>query len=137
VRPNLTFFANDNRIQKFSTLGSWYNGSASLRIGTVTLDTAFNGTLQLGYDAYSATRVFSESYDGNAQVTNFVHNGGTLDIRSRYLYVESQYSSTSTNATNKYINMAKALYESMCMHAFADNGAEVDFLCFTNLLYHF
>jgi len=38
-----------------------------------------------------------------------------------------------TIATNKYINMAKALYESMCIHAFVDNKAEVDFLCFTNL----
>jgi hypothetical protein len=131
---NLTFFANDNRIQKFSTLGSWYNGSASLRIGTVTLDTAFNGTLQLGYDAYSATRVFSESYDGNAQVTNFVHNGGTLDIRSRYLYVESQYSSTSTNATNKYINSSYASFNDPAIYINGTTGMTWSFSATDSLI---
>jgi len=38
-----------------------------------------------------------------------------------------------TIATNKYVNMAKELYESMCIYAFPDNSATVDFLCFTNL----
>ena len=124
---NLTYFANDGRTQKFSTLGSWYNGSASLRIGTVTLDTTFTGTLQLGYDAYSATRVFSESYDGNAQVTNFVHNGGTLDVRSRYLYVETQFSSTSTNATNKYINSSYATINNPAIYINGTTGTTWSF----------
>jgi histo-blood group ABO system transferase len=42
-----------------------------------------------------------------------------------------------TIATNKYIDMAKALYESMCTYAFPDNSVEVDFLCFTNLPHEF
>jgi hypothetical protein len=124
---NITFFANDGRTQKFSTLASWYNGSASLRIGTVTLDTTFNGTLQLGYDNYNQSRVFSDSNDGNAQVTNFVHNGGTLDIRSRYLYVESQYSSTSTNATNKSINSSYATINNPAIYINGTTGTTWSF----------
>jgi len=124
---NITFFANDGRTQKFSTLASWYNGSASLRIGTVTLDTTFNGTLQLGYDKYDQSLVFSDSYDGNAQVTNFVHNGGTLDIRSRYLYVESQYSSTSTNATNKSINSSYATINNPAIYINGTTGTTWSF----------
>jgi len=124
---NITFFANDSRTQKFSTLASWYNGSASLVIGTVTLDTAFNGTLQLGYDNYNQSRVFSDSYDGTAQVTNFVQNGGTLDVRSRYLYVETQFSSTSTNATNKYINSSYATINNPAIYINGTTGTTWSF----------
>lgn len=38
-----------------------------------------------------------------------------------------------TIATNKYVNMAKELYESMGTYAFVDSTTTIDFICLTNI----
>lgn len=37
-----------------------------------------------------------------------------------------------TIATNKYVGMARELYDTMCQHAFPDQDVQTDLICFTN-----
>jgi len=129
----LTYFATDSRTQKISTLANWYNGSNSLKIGTITLNSSFTGTLQLGYDNYDANKVFSDSGDGAAIFSNFVHNNGTLDVRGRQMYLETSYSHTDT-VNLKYIINSAATYSDPSIYINATTGTPWS-IEYTSILY--
>jgi hypothetical protein len=89
---NLTLGSTDGRTQFFATTVDWYNGGSRIdRLGTITMPSAFTGTLRVGYLKTRNDASTIDDGNGELRCTNFAHNNGVLDLRGRQLYIETQY----------------------------------------------
>ena len=101
---NLTLGSTDGRTQFFATTVDWYNGGSRIdRLGTITMPSAFGGTLRVGYLKTRNDASTIDDGNGELRCTNLVHSNGVLDLRGRQLYIETQYSSGSDITSIKYI----------------------------------